>query len=149
MIVLDAQAVITYFHPEPASPEVRRIVDSPSEQVAVSAVNLGEAVDHLVRVVGRPSAEVVADLVLLDIECVDVDRDAVLRAGLLRARHYHRERRRVSVADCIAATLALGQSDRASLATADFHLLDLVHAEGGEVFPLPASDGSRWEPASS
>ena len=58
----------------------------------------------------------------------------------------HRTRCSVSMADCIAAHAA---GDRAeALATSDPHLLDLCHAEGIGTLVLPASDGSRWAPAS-
>jgi predicted nucleic acid-binding protein len=66
------------------------------------------------------------------------------QAGLLRARHYHRKNRAVSLADCIAAETA--RSTDALLASADPHLLDLCRDEGIAVIPLPDSAGQIWSP---
>ena len=78
------------------------------------------------------------------IDGVSVDAVTGAAGGRLRARHYHRNRCQVSLADCVAAEVARSRSQ--PLATADPHLLDICHAEGIAVAVLSASDGSRWAP---
>ena len=78
------------------------------------------------------------------IDAVSVDAMTGAAAGQLRARHYHRTRCQVSLADCVAAEIA--RSGSQPLATADPHHLDICHAEGIAIAMLPASDGSRWAP---
>lgn len=70
-----------------------------------------------------------------------------LRAGLLRARHYHRKNRAVSLADCIAAETARPKGS--TLVSADPHLLDLCRDEGISVMALADSTGRTWSPRSS
>lgn len=65
-----------------------------------------------------------------------------MRAGLLRARTYHRTTCAVSLADCVAVEAARRHS--ASLASSDPHLLDVCHAEGVDTIPLPDQAGRVW-----
>ena len=60
-------------------------------------------------------------------------------AGRLRTRHYDRERRAISIANCIALALALDLGDR--LATSDAALLETARAEDCRVIALPDSLG--------
>ncbi len=139
MIVLDAYAVLAYLRDERAAEAVGELLGGPTMLVAVNAA---EVVDQLVRVYGRDPDDVHADLVLLahtGMELASVSADAGVLAGRLRARHYHRERMAVSLADCVAAAAAL--STPCSLATADPPLASLIRAEGGTVQPLPDTAG--------
>jgi rRNA-processing protein FCF1 len=65
-----------------------------------------------------------------------------IRAGLLRARHYHRRDRAISLADCVAAELA--RRNGSAVATSDPHLLDTCAAEGISVIALADSHGTTW-----
>jgi PIN domain nuclease of toxin-antitoxin system len=139
MTVLDAYAVLAYLRGEPCADEVARLLRSPS---TLSAVNAAEVVDQLVRGYGREADDVHADLALLahaGMEIMPVTSDTGMTAGRLRARHYHRERMAVSLADCVAAATAL--SRQRPLATADPSLAALVRDEGGDVHALPDSSG--------
>jgi PIN domain nuclease of toxin-antitoxin system len=141
VIVLDAYAVLAFLRAEPAADEVAAML---RQQCAISAANLAETFDQLVRVYGRPPDDVFADLALLahaGLGVLDVDADIALAAGELRARHHHRERSAVSLADCLAAATTLAHDAR--LATADPPLASLVRAEGGQVAALPDSRGRR------
>lgn len=139
MIVLDAYAVLAFLRDEPAAQSVEELLATPT---MLTAVNATEVFDQLVRVYHRDPDDVHADLAMLahtGVELAAVSADVGLLAGRLRARHYHRERMPVSLADCVAAAAAL---DRGwSLATADPPLADLVRAEGGKVHALPDSAG--------
>jgi PIN domain nuclease of toxin-antitoxin system len=137
--VLDAYALLAYLRGEDAADEVAGLLRSPT---TLSAVNAAEVVDQLVRVFGRDPDDVHADLALLSqagMRIAPVSPDIGILAGRLRARHYHRDRRTVSLADCVAAATAL--SEQAPLVTSDPALADLVRAEGGDIHGLPDSKG--------
>lgn len=139
MSVLDAYAVLAYLRNEPCADEVSSLLRSSTLLPAVNAV---EVLDQLVRVHGHDPDDVQADLALLShagMHIAAVSAEVAMLAGRLRARHYHRQRRAVSVADCVTAATALSQ--RRALATADPALAALVRDEGGDVNPLPDSAG--------
>jgi len=141
VIVLDAYAVLAFLRAEPAADEVAALL---RRQCAMSAANLAETFDQLVRVFRRPADDVYGDLALLGhagLDIVPVDADIALAAGALRARHYHRQHSPLSLADCLAAATALAR--RAELATADPPLAALMRAEDGQVVALPDSRGNR------
>ena len=144
--MLDAHALIAFFTEEPASAKVIDLIENRDDVLGMNPINVGEAVDHLIRVRREPRTRVLTGISRLRLMPIAVDRGSATAAGLLRAKHYHRTRRPVSIADCFAAASALGHSERPTLATADPTLLDLVHEEGGRVLPLPSVDGSTWEP---
>lgn len=143
MTVVDAFAVVALLRGEPAAPEVRHLLER--GDAVLTALGLAEVVDHLARVVGASDEDAVLDVAQLGLsDAVPVDADLALRAALLRARHYHRTDRAVSLADCIAAEAArmLGTG----LATADPHLLDLCRDDGIAQIPLADSSGASWAP---
>lgn len=143
MTVLDAFAVLAYLRGEPAAHEVGSLLESGDS--VLTAVGLGEVLDHLVRLVGVDEEEALLDVAQLGLlDAVEVDADLGALAGRLRARHYHRRSCVVSMADCLAAEVARRRQD--ALATADPHLLDVCRAEDILTVVLPGSDGSRWAP---
>ena len=100
--------------------------------------------DHLVRVFERDADDVHADVALVTtagMKIVPVTDDIGLLAGRLRAKHHHRERMAVSLADCVAAATAL--TSRLQLATSDPALAALVRSEGGEICALADSSGKK------
>lgn len=138
MVVLDSFAVIALLTGEPAAPEVRRLLGD----ARLTSTGVAEVIDRLVRVHGQSEEEValdVAELGLLD--GLPVDAVDGVGAGLLRARHYHRSRRAVSLADCVVGQVA--RRAGAAVATADPHLLDLCDAEGIPTVPLLDASGRR------
>lgn len=144
MIVLDAYALEAYLSLEKAAPLVRDLVLS-GQQVLITGVNLAEALDRMIRVNGAERKELEGDLVGLGLTVSGVDAQMAFDAASLRAGHYHRARRAVSIADCYAAALALDRD--APLVTSDPALLALVHEEGGRYVALPDSGGEVWAPA--
>jgi PIN domain nuclease of toxin-antitoxin system len=139
--VLDAYAVIAFLRDEPAAAEVKPLLESGDARL--TAVGVGEVIDHLIRLVGAD--EEVATLDIAELGLLDPDpMTSVVGAasGRLRARHYHRVRCAVSMADCVAVESARNRAE--PLATADPHLLDVCRAEGVDVIVLAGSDGSRW-----
>lgn len=145
MIVLDSYAVLAFLRGEAAAAEVEGLLEG-GDDVQLTALGLAEVVDHLVRLAGVDAEEAALDVAQLGLaDPVPVDAVTALRAGLLRARHYHRRARAVSLADCVAAEVA--RKGDAPVATSDPHLLDLCHAEDISVMPLPDTTGSTWRPS--
>lgn len=141
MTVLDAYAVIALLRSEPAAAEVEATLKRGA--AVLTAVGVGEVIDHLVRLAGADEEEAALDVAQLGLlDGIVVTAQLGGAAGRLRARHYHRTRCAISMADCIAAESArtLGEA----LATSDPHLLDVCCIEGIDYIVLPQSDGSVW-----
>ncbi|MYI82819.1 MAG: type II toxin-antitoxin system VapC family toxin [Chloroflexi bacterium] len=137
MIILDAYAALALLRDEPAAQQVQDLIES-GEETALTLLGVAEVLDRLVRRAGIDEAQARLDLAQLALPAPPaLDRQLAARAGLLRARHYHRRTRALSLADCVAAETArrLG----ASLATADPALLETCEAEGIAVIALPGS----------
>lgn len=143
-MILDAYAVLALFKGEPAARVVLRLISS-EPRAALTALGVAEVLDHLVRLEGATDEDAALDLAQLGLaEAAPIDASIATRAGILRARHYHRTRRAVSLADCMAAEVA--RADGSALVTADPHLLDLCQEEGIDAVVLPDSAGRRWSP---
>ena len=141
MIILDAYAVLAFLKDEPAALEVQELIEG--EEAALTLLGIAEVLDRLVRRAGIDEEEAWLDLVQLGLAAPPaLDAQLAARAGLLRARHYDRRTRAISLADCVAAETARRLD--ASLATADLPLLDTCEAEGIAVIALPDSQGAIW-----
>lgn len=111
----------------------------------MTVLGIAEVIDHLVRRVGVAEEDAALDLAQLGLGDAEVlTAETTLRAGLLRARNYHRRTRAVSLADCVAAEVA--RSLGSSVATSDPHLLELCQDEVIASTPLPDSSGRTWSP---
>jgi len=143
LTVLDASAVIAFMRGEPTAGEVRPLLDG--SEATLTAVGVAEVLDHLVRLVGADEEDAALDLAQLRlIDGIVIESELGVAAGRLRARHYHRNRCAVSMADCIAAEAARRSGQ--AIATSDPHLLNICHKEGIAVVVLSGSDGTRWTP---
>jgi len=141
--VLDAFAVIALLKGEPAAAQVQDLIEVGG--CALTTVGVAEVVDHLVRVAGASDEDAVLDVAQLGLHApIDLDEATAIQAALLRARHYDKRSRQVSLADCVAASAA--RTERTEVATSDPHLLDLCHDEGIALIVLPDSNGARWAP---
>ncbi len=144
MTVLDAQALVAFLTGEPGAVEVAALLRDPGDPAVISAVNVAETLDVLVRIKGRTQEEVEERLDWLaaaGLVVVPVD-DAIGRhGGRIRVNHPDRAQRPVSMADCMALTTALARGDR--LATSDAPLATMARAEGCALVPLPGSSGAR------
>ncbi len=144
MIILDSFAVLALLKDEPAAGEVQLLVES-EEETALTVLGVSEILDHLVRLAGADEEQAVLDLAQLGLANPSpLDVSVAMKAGLLRARHYHRKNRAVSLADCMAAETA--KQSGSPLASADPHLLDLCRDEGISVIALPDTSGRTWSP---
>jgi len=129
---------------EPAAVEVERLLRDRDEAARISAVNVSEVLDVLVRHQGWPAdavEEKVRWLTAGGLQVVVVDEAVALRAGRLHARHYHRTRRPLSLADCIALATAMSLGQR--LATSDPALLAGAAEEGCRYTALVDARGQR------
>lgn len=141
--VLDASALIAALANEPARPQVEAILRADTRPV-ISAVNLAETIEWLVRLGEQPPDRVrerVNWLIAGGLQVEAVWTPLARSAGALRARHYHRTDRPISLADCFCLATAI--SLRANLATTDAHLAGLGGEVGVEVILLPDSAGRR------
>lgn len=144
MIVLDAYAVLALVKGEPGAEPVRQLLEDDGA-ASLTVLGIAEVLDHLVRVVGVSDEHAALDLAQLGLaDPAPLEAPVAMRAGLLRARHYHRRDQAISLADCLAAETA--RSSGAPLASADPHLLDLCTEEGIDVVALPDSQGTTWRP---
>lgn len=144
MTIFDSQAVVALMSGEPGADEVSGLLQDPVGVPMISALSLAEIVDVVVRRFRQRVEEVqeyVSWLIAAGIEVIPVDEDTARLAGNLRSRHWDRDRRRVSMADCVV--LATGMRHREPVATADQALIAAARAEGHPVVPLVDSQGRR------
>lgn len=142
MTVLDAYALIAFLAGEPAAGAVEAHLRAAGPTAHLSALNLAEVVDRLVRAAGQPEEAVFRRLEWLasgGLTVVAVDEPIGRLAGVLRARHYRRAGAAVSLADCVA--LATARLLDEGLSTADPALASIARAEGVPVLGLPDSRG--------
>lgn len=144
LTILDAYAVLAFLKDEAAASEVEALITAGSS--ALTVVGLAEVLDNLIRIGGSDDEDASLDVGQLRLnDPVPIDEKLAGAAGRLRARHYHRVQRPVSLADCLAGEVA--RSQIRPLATSDPALLDVCHDEGIAVIVLAGSDGSRWTPS--
>lgn len=139
MILLDAAAVLAVLLDEPARAEVEAML---GRECAIAALNLAEVQDRLVRRYGAEEGDAdraVALLKLAGVEVAPLYEDIAVAAGRLRAKHYHRRERPVSLADCVM--LATAMEHGMAVASSDGPVLTIAEAVGLDVRPLPDSAG--------
>jgi PIN domain nuclease of toxin-antitoxin system len=142
VVLLDSYALVGALRGEAITAEVRQLfATSPT---AISTVNLSEVMDKLARLAGRSEEsvrEAVGALKLGGLSVVTVDEEIAWRAGLIRARHYHRRSAPLSLADCTLVATALSREDW--IATSDPHIAMLGRELDITIVALPDSEGKR------
>ena len=134
-VLLDAFAVIALLGEEPAADEVESLLRR--GEAAITAINLAEALDVLQRIQGispERLGSLIGPLVRESLTLLPVDEQMAYDAGDIRARHYHRTRTPVSLADCVLVAAARTAD---ALATADGPLIRVARLEGVGVRELP------------
>jgi PIN domain nuclease of toxin-antitoxin system len=133
VILLDASALLGHLLGEPRGRRVSALLANGG--LGMATVNLAETIDVLCRRVDRERAhEFVAPLIDGPIaQLVALDGARAWRLGELRARHYHRTQRPVSLGDC--ALLACADSTD-SIATFDAVLIAMARDEAVAVVDL-------------
>jgi predicted nucleic acid-binding protein len=126
--LLDAYALIALLAQEQAEPEVKRLLRR--GDVAMPSVNLAEAIDYLERREKIAEEELRPLIEQLPFEVLPLDEPTAWSAARLRARHYHRRRRPVSLADCVLVASSKAGDE---VATNDPAVLDMARDEGVKV----------------
>lgn len=136
MTLLDAYALVAFLVGGPAAPQVRGLLREGG--TAVATANLAEALDVSARTFGLPierAMEVLEPLLDEALGSVPLDLARARRAAAIRARHYHRTSRPISLADAILVASA-GPGDR--IATADPDVLAVAETEAIGTIILPS-----------
>jgi PIN domain nuclease of toxin-antitoxin system len=132
---LDAYALVAFLVGGPATAQVRVLLRE--GDTAVASANLAETLDVSRRLHGLSisrAMEILEPLLEGPIAVIPLDVAVARRAAEIRARHYHRSSRPLSLADAVLVASA-GHDDR--VATADPHVLAVVNAEQLEPVALP------------
>lgn len=135
MTLLDAYALIAFLVRGPATQQVRAILRE--GDAAVATANLAEALDVSQRVHGLPiprAVEILEPLLEGSLTAIPLDSTVARRAAEIRAGHYHRSSRPISLADAVLIGSAK-LNDR--IATADPDVLAVAKVEQLEAIVLP------------
>lgn len=139
LIVLDASAVIAFLRDEPARAQVEELLRGRPAPY-ISAVNVAEVVDVLVRVAHLAEEQVNDAIDLLLVGGLEVQPFWLPHARLaasIRAEHYDRRRSPISLGD--SACLATARPLKATVATTDRALADTARDMGLETVVLPTA----------
>ena len=139
MRLFDAAPVIALVAAEPGESAVAALLAE--GDAAIPAPNLAEVIDSLSRhqrLSESALRAVLNPLFEASLTVRDTGAGQAWRAGLLRARHYHRSRRALSVLDCTLLACA-GRDD--TIVTSDRALVAAARDEGIAVEPIPDSRG--------
>lgn len=142
MTILDAYALVAFLADEPAADRVEELLRDRLDPASVSAVNLAETIDVLIRRYGHSPEAVSARLdwvLAAPMQVIEADEITAREAGRIRAERYHRTQAPISLGDAFA--LGTASLLEARLATADPALASVAIREGVEVVGLPDSEG--------
>jgi predicted nucleic acid-binding protein len=133
--LLDAYALIAFLVGGPAAPSVRALLRE--GDAAVTVTNLAETLDVSQRVYGleiQRSMELLDPLLQGPLTAIPLDVLLARRAADMRASHYHRTSRPISLADAVLLASAK-TGDR--IATADPDILAIADIEKLATVELP------------
>ena len=103
-LVFDSYAIFAFFNKEEGSQRVKDYLAQAKEnhlQISLSLINWGEVFYNISRKLGESAGkDTLVFIKQLPIDVVDVDRDLVFQAALLKSKYP------ISYADCFAAALA-------------------------------------------
>jgi predicted nucleic acid-binding protein len=135
VILLDAYALIAFLIGGPAAPHVRSILRE--REAAIVTAHLAETLDVSQRLYGLSvsrAMEVLDPLLDGPLMSLALDADTARRAAEIRAEHYHRTTRPISLADAVFLASAK-PGDR--VATADRDVLAVAKVEKLRPVALP------------
>ncbi len=140
---LDAAALVALMRDEPGAERVAAVLRS--GPAAMTAINLGEAMDVVIRRGGLAPTDArraIGRLTSSTLSVIPVDEALAWRAAELRARRYHRSRTPLSLSDCVCLAAA-GEHDL--VLTSDGPMLRVAQDEGIRSEALPDSSGELPE----
>ena len=108
------------------------------DKCSMNVLNRAEVIDQLTRR-GAASDVVGAEIDTLGINFEPLSIELADQAAQLRSRHYHRTKRPLSMADCVA--LATAMASGSALATSDGPLAATCVEAGGSVVEIANSKG--------
>lgn len=123
--LLDAYALVALLRDERSAATVEEALRRGS--AAMSAINLAEAVEKMVRVERVDAEALRTALEPLGMQVLPLSESVAWRAALLRARHYRRRTSEVSLADCCVVAHATPAD---AVMSGDAALLRMAEAEG-------------------
>ncbi len=135
MTLLDAYALIAFLVGGPATPAVRSLLRE--GDAGVTTANLIETLDVSQRVHGMAitrTMEILDPLLHGPLTAIPLDAALARSAAEMRATHYHRSNRPISLADAVLLASAK-KGDR--IATADPDVLAVADAEKLDTVELP------------
>ncbi len=135
MTLLDAYALIAFLIGGPAAAQVRSLLRDGA--TAVATANLVEVLDVCERVHELPikrTMEILDPLFDGPLVAISLEFPVARRAAEIRARHYQRSSRPISLADAVLIATAR-QNDQ--IATADPDVLAVASAENLKTVALP------------
>lgn len=138
--LIDASALIALLGAEPAAGEVQEMLN---QGAVMTTLNLAEAIDRLKRRYGleiERTRPVIEGLLMRSLMLLPLGPAQAWRAGEIRAAHYHRSRRPISLAD---AVLVASAPAGGRIASSDGLLLTVAASEGIATAALPDSKGHR------
>jgi uncharacterized protein with PIN domain len=141
-VTLDAGPVVSLLVGDAVADEIEAAL-RPADVLRISVVNAAEVLDVIRRVhgvSGDTASEVVGRFLDEAARPIAATREQALRAGDVRARHYHRRDRDVSLADCFVIAIA---EPGDTVATSDRAVAHVARAEGLDVLALPNARGQR------
>jgi PIN domain nuclease of toxin-antitoxin system len=133
--LLDAYALIAFLVGGPAAPTVRALLRE--GDAAVTSTNLAETLDVSQRIYGleiQRSMELLDPLLQGSLTAIPLDVRLAVSAAEMRASHYHRTSRPISLADAVLLASAK-TGDR--IATADPDVLAIADIEKLATVELP------------
>jgi PIN domain nuclease of toxin-antitoxin system len=141
--LLDAYALVALVADEPAADEVEALLREGGCRMLI--INLAEAVDISRRVHGVANRDIRRALdplfLVRTVTPVASEQSDAWRAAEVRARHYDRRQRGLSMADCFL--LAHAGFDGERIATADPAVAAVARTDAIELVALPDSEGRR------
>lgn len=135
MTLLDAYALIAFLIGGPAASRVGAVLRE--GDAGVTTTNLVEVLDVSQRLRGMPierTMEFLGPLFAETLTVISLDLNDAQRAAEIRARHYRRRARPISLADAVLIASA-GAGDR--IATSDSDVLTVAGEEGIDTLALP------------
>jgi predicted nucleic acid-binding protein len=136
--LLDAYALIAFLVGGPAAAPVRSILRE--GDAAVTTTNLAETLDVSQRVYGLAigrAMEVIEPLTAGPLTTLALDFDVAVAAAAIRARHYHRQHRPISLADSVLIASTMNGPGVRRVATADADVLAVAREEQVATVTLP------------
>ena len=147
MRVFDAQPLVSVLLDAPGAKKIAAALDADLTACRVSSVTYSRVIDRVARDSSSAATDVAGVIdwwIAGGLAIVPVDTDLARAAAAIRAEHYERDRRPISLVDCHAIALAIAH--HAELAASDAGVLRVAKSVGLKVLALPGQTGKVRTP---